>query len=71
MALGGMGILDLKLFSSALRLRWLWLQRTKLNRVWSLLPVKKDPTTTAFFHASTLLVLGDGQSFKFWQDAWL
>jgi hypothetical protein len=33
--LGGLGVLDLELFSRALRQRWLWLQWTDPGRPWS------------------------------------
>jgi hypothetical protein len=69
--LGGLGILDLKLFGYVLRMRWPWMQGMESDRVWSLLPVKEDPLTIVLFQASTVLVLGDGHSLKFWPDRWL
>jgi hypothetical protein len=69
--LGGLGVLDLKMFDNALRLRWLWLQRTDNSHSWSLLPFNEDATTRAFFLASVRIELGNGRSLLFWQDAWL
>ncbi|GJN32057.1 hypothetical protein PR202_gb20530 [Eleusine coracana subsp. coracana] len=43
--LGGLGILDPKLFGQALRLRWLWLARTDPTRAWSLMPIEDDGDT--------------------------
>jgi hypothetical protein len=69
--LGGLGILDLRLFGSALQLRLMWLQRTDSSRSWSLLPFNDDAITRAFFHASIRIELNNGKSLLFWQDAWL
>jgi hypothetical protein len=44
---------------------------TEPDRVWALLPVKKDLIPTTFFRASILFKLGDGRMTMFWQDAWL
>ena len=68
---GGLGILDLDLFSRALRLRWLWFQWTEPERPW----VGTDPLVNAvdrqLFRASTVVTLGDGATASFWQSAWL
>jgi hypothetical protein len=40
MELGGLGISSLKELGWALRMRWLWLQKTKPNRPWSALPIQ-------------------------------
>jgi hypothetical protein len=69
--LGGFGILDLKLFGNALRLRWLWLQRIDASHSWSLLSVTEDVATSAFFQASIMTILGNCEMLKFWHDAWL
>jgi hypothetical protein len=69
--LGGLGILDLRLLGIALRVRWPWLQRVELDRLWSSLAMTTDPRTQAFFSASTRFVLGDGNAFKFWNDPWI
>jgi hypothetical protein len=71
MLLGGLGIMDLWLFGSALQLCWPWLQRVDTDCSWALLPVKEDSTTLTFFQASTVTVLDDGHMLKFWQDSWL
>jgi len=38
--LGGLGISDLKTLGWALRMRWLWLQKTEPNRPWAHLPIQ-------------------------------
>jgi hypothetical protein len=35
-----LGVLDLKLLDRALRMHWLWLQRTDSGRSWASLPVR-------------------------------
>ncbi|PVH37097.1 hypothetical protein PAHAL_6G245400 [Panicum hallii] len=60
-----MGILDLDLFSRALRLRWLWYEWTSPNRPW----VGTEPPANAvdrqLFRASTVVTLGDGSKAIF------
>lgn len=62
---GGQGILDLDLFSRALRLRWLWSEWTSPNRPW----VGTEPPANAadrqLFRASTVVTLGDGSKAIF------
>ena len=36
---GGLGVVDLRLASLALRLRWMWLKRTYANRLWKNLDI--------------------------------
>jgi len=66
---GGLGVLDLDLFSRALRLRWLWYEWVAPERPW----VGTEPPVNAIdrqlFRASTIVVLGDGQKASFWQSS--
>jgi hypothetical protein len=71
LCLGGLGIVDLKWFGMALRLRWLWLDRTEPDRPWTSLPAKEDPKASSFFQASITCFAGNGHSIRFWQDPWL
>jgi len=68
---GGLGILDLDLFSRALRLRWLWFQWTSPDRPW----VGTEPPVNAvdrqLFRVSTVVTVGDGATASFWQSSWL
>jgi len=68
---GGLGILDLDLFSRALRLRWLWFQWTEPERPWVGTEPPVDATDKQLFRASTSVLLGDGQTASFWQSSWL
>jgi hypothetical protein len=63
--LEGLGVLDLKLFSIALRCRWLWLQHMAPDCTRSSLQTSKDSLTTAFFYSSVQFNLGDGETFLF------
>lgn len=70
---GGLGIQDFKFAAYALRLRWLWLQRTDASRPWHDLDLafgRDHPVTTMFTH-STDINLGDGHLALFWNDRWL
>jgi hypothetical protein len=69
--LGGLGILHLKIFGYALRLRWLWLEKTDNLRPWSCLPVKHENIVMAMFEDSLSVAVGDGNSALFWKDRWL
>jgi len=68
---GGLGILDLDLFSRALRLRWLWYQWTDPDRPWVGTEPPVDKIDKQLFRASTTVTLGDGQIARFWQSTWL
>jgi hypothetical protein len=63
-----LGVMDLRLLGGALRVHWLWLQRTDEARPWASLLVHEDAVTKAFFKASILCVLGDGATTLFWTD---
>jgi hypothetical protein len=47
--LGGLGISNLRNLSWALRLRWLWLQKTEPHRPWSALSIQVPDQVRAFF----------------------
>jgi len=68
---GGLGVLDFRLANTALQTRWLWLQRTDHERAWSELDIPVSAEVQAFFRASVLAVLGNGESIRFWSDSWL
>lgn len=71
LALGGLGIPDLRRFSIALCTRWCWLQRTDPARPWCHLRIPVDADTAAIFYASTTWALADGCEYRFWVDHWL
>jgi len=68
---GGLGILDLDLFSRAFRLRWLWFQWTEPDRPWVGTEPPIDAIDRQLFRASTTVTIGDGLKASFWQSSWL
>ena len=69
--LGGLGISDLKSLGWALRVRWLWLQKTEPDRPWSTLPFRAHNCVQALFSMAVETVVGDGTTTLFWKDRWL
>jgi hypothetical protein len=69
--LGGLGIIDLRRFGLALRLRWDWVRKVDPNRTWIDLPSSSDKATRALIRAATMTVVGDGSSTLYWQDSWI
>ncbi|CAM0911912.1 unnamed protein product [Alopecurus aequalis] len=68
--LGGLGIVDLERFGSALRLKWLWAERTVLTKPWSGMPVPCSLADRRMFAVASLVRLGDGRTARFWFDSW-
>jgi hypothetical protein len=64
--LGGLGILDLKSLSWALRMRWVWLNKTEPHRPWANLPVQVPRQVQAFFKLAVVSEVGNGPSTLFW-----
>jgi hypothetical protein len=60
-----LGIPDLWLLGSALRMRWLWLKLTNLARPWLALMVQDDRDSSAFLNSSVITILGNGNSLMF------
>jgi hypothetical protein len=71
MQLGGLGIFSLRELGLALRMRWLWLEKTDPNRPWSALPICMLDKVWAFFSLAMQAEIGDGSSTLFWQNRWL
>jgi hypothetical protein len=63
--LGGLGIPDLHLTSTALQTRWLWLRHTDDTHAWSGLSLSSSKEVRAFFDMSTFTVIGNGRSTNF------
>jgi hypothetical protein len=66
--LGGLGISSLQELCWALRMRWLWLQKTDTIRSWSGLPIQVPAKARAFFSRVLVSVVGDGANTMFWTD---
>ena len=57
---GGLGIHNLELFGCALRIRWLWAQKTDLDRPWAGLPVSVPGKAQALFDVAVDAIVGKG-----------
>ena len=69
--LGGLGISDLKTLSWALRMRWVWLQRTEPGRPWAIFPIHVPGQVHAFYNVAVVTEVGSGTNTLFWADRWL
>jgi hypothetical protein len=68
---GGLGMLNLKLFGTALRCCWKWLRWASEMCPWALIPVENDLDSEALFRAAADIRVGDGTRATLWTDAWL
>jgi hypothetical protein len=55
----------------ALRIRWLWLQKTDHFRPWSGLHIQVPKKARVFLSKVVTTEVGDGTNTKFWKDKWL
>ena len=69
--LGGPGVLDLEMFSRALRLRWLWYEWTDQERPWHGGQTPVNEVDKQLFRACTKVQVGNGAKAKFWESSWL
>jgi mannosylglycoprotein endo-beta-mannosidase len=69
--LGGLGVHDLRKFSRALRLRWLWTAWRHPDRPWVGTPLPCDAKDRQLFAVATEITLGSGTVADFWCDRWL
>jgi hypothetical protein len=67
---GGLGISNLQKLSWALRLRWLWLQKTEPGRPWAFFKINAHPSVKAF-SATVSSVVGNSRNTMFWTDKWI
>jgi hypothetical protein len=70
LCLGGLGVLDLQSMGTALKLRWLWLQRVDPGHPWVGLPLDEDRATRAFIMDSLRCVVGNSTTIQFLSDPW-
>jgi hypothetical protein len=68
---GGLGILNLHKFASALRLRWLWLDWTDPSKPWRGLESPCNSHDKELFAAATRVTIGNGERALFWDSSWL
>ena len=69
--LGGLGVLDLEKFASALRLRWLWQEWKEPNKPWVGLGTLCSDKDKLLFAATTTIQIGSGAKTSFWHSAWI
>jgi hypothetical protein len=69
--LGGLGISDLQKLNWALRVRWLWLERTDHSKSWADLPLQSSSTLKSILSTALITEIGDGRNTLFWRDRWL
>ena len=69
--LGGLGISNLQQLGWALRMRWLWLQKTEPDKPWTFLPIQVHQSVKSFFSMAVVTQVGNGTNTLFWTDRWL
>jgi hypothetical protein len=66
-----LGIKNLRLLNTALRMRWRWFDQTGEAKPWSGLQFNLSVDAEQLFLTATTYKLGDGKRFRFWRDAWM
>ena len=69
--LGGLGISNLQQLGWALRARWLWLEKTELDKPWAFLPIQVHQSVKSFFAVAIISEVGNGRNTLFWTDKWI
>jgi hypothetical protein len=67
--LRGLGILDLKKFARALRLRWLWQEWKSPGKPWVGMPIPCTEEDRRLFNSATTITVGNGEEMGNWQDS--
>jgi hypothetical protein len=68
---GGLGILHMDKFATALRLRWPWLEWKDPTKIWA---GSGNPCTEQdleLFYTATIITVGNGKKTPFWHAPWL
>jgi hypothetical protein len=69
--LGGLGFHNLWHLNTALRTRWIWLQKTDTTKPWCDLELGTSVHSRSLFNASVVVSVGSGTSVMFWVDPWI
>ncbi|KAM0858778.1 hypothetical protein ACQ4PT_047617 [Festuca glaucescens] len=70
-ALGGLGLHNLRWLSAALRVRWIWFQRSSSSKPWLGLDLPAKSDARALFQAAVRIRVGSGERTIFWEDPWI
>jgi hypothetical protein len=54
------GVHNLEILGWALRIRWMWAQRTDSNRPWAGLPINIPPKARSLFDTALMSIVGNG-----------
>jgi hypothetical protein len=68
---GGLGILNLDRFATALRLRWLWHEWASPEKAWVGMEVPCTESDRLLFTACTTISISNGRRTPFWTSGWL
>ena len=69
--LGGLGILNIDKFASALRQRWLWLEWVDDTKPWIGLGNPCNNDDKEIFAAAMVVSVDNGEKAKFWTSPWV
>lgn len=69
--LGGLAIHDLDTLGSALKMRWLWIQKTEPEGPMAHVQVAMPAKARALFEACVTTEIGNEQMARFWTDRWV
>jgi hypothetical protein len=69
--MGGIGVLHLDKFATALRLRWPWLEWKDDSKIWAGTGNPCNENDMEIFYAATTITLDNGRKTPFWQAPWL
>jgi hypothetical protein len=68
---GGLGVLNLEKLGWALKIRWLWAQKTDRPRPWDGFHLEAPRNAKALSNRSVISIVGNGERTMFWKDRWL
>lgn len=68
--LSGLGIHNLTALGWALKMRWLWIQRTEPDNPLLSIAIEVPRQARSMFYISTCSILGNGEHTLFWTNKW-
>jgi hypothetical protein len=67
---GGLGVMHLGKYATALRLRWSWFEWTSPDKIWVGLGNPCPQEDMDIFYTATSITIGNGRKTPFWQAPW-